>query len=403
MREKISVINKKISVTFEESKLKGISKSTILSTSYRVYKDGLVGIYFHNGPVEDEDGYAKAEKNLVREREYPFELESGVKSVDKREKVEDDLEVRRIAEACMEYLTKTYPDYSYKATVSQEEYESKRSNEAGMDYTVLDACVRVDVGFKHKDSTDLLDGAFDVSMRTFSTEKFKKMADDYLEHFNDLVELPEELIIDQKYYGPVSIFGQLLNGENIALKASLLSDKISEKVFSDKFNLYHDVSDEELWFREFWDGDGCVIEGGKLYLVENGVVKTGYADKKTAKKYQIPHTKTAYTSLTDIPGAGGLSLKIGRSEKTVKELLNGRLAAIPVLSYGGGFNEKGDYNVPVHSSLLFDGEKVLGKLPPFTIVTNLFDMFGDGFIGVGSDDPVYNDKQLLYRAKLGKL
>jgi len=63
---------------------------------------------------------------------------------------------------------------------------------------------------------------------------------------------------------------------------------------------------------------------------------------------------------------------------------------------GGGFADNGDYTMPVHTSLLFDGEKVLGKLPPFTMVSSMFDMFGKDFIGVGSDKPIYNDKQILF-------
>ena len=68
----------------------------------------------------------------------------------------------------------------------------------------------------------------------------------------------------------------------------------------------------------------AVFENDKLLLVENGVPKTGFADKKTAKQYGIPHTGPAYHNFTDVPGPGGLNLRIKRSDKTIKELLNGR-------------------------------------------------------------------------------
>ena len=44
-----------------------------------------------------------------------------------------------------------------------------------------------------------------------------------------------------------------------------------------------------------------------------------------------------------------------------------------------------------------DGEKILGRLPEFKIASTIFDMFGKDFIGVGSDRPIYYDKQLLVR------
>ena len=67
---------------------------------------------------------------------------------------------------------------------------------------------------------------------------------------------------------------------------------------------------------------------------------------------------------------------------------------------GGGFNEKGDYVMPVHHAFLCDGEKFLGSLPPFTLSSNMYDMFGKDFIGVGSDQPVFNDKSVLVKVSV---
>ena len=49
----------------------------------------------------------------------------------------------------------------------------------------------------------------------------------------------------------------------------------------------------------------------------------------------------------------------------MKELLNGRLSVVPVRYSGGGFNEKGEYVMPVQMAYLCDGEKFLGRLPEF--------------------------------------
>ena len=98
-----------------------------------------------------------------------------------------------------------------------------------------------------------------------------------------------------------------------------------------------------------------------------------------------------------------MNLRIERSKKTVKELLDGKYCVIPVRSHGGGFADNGDFAMPVQCALLSDGEKILGKLPPFTMSSNLFDMFGKDFIGVGCDNPIYNDKQILFRVKKGNI
>lgn len=58
--------------------------------------------------------------------------------------------------------------------------------------------------------------------------------------------------------------------------------------------------------------------------------------------------------------------------------------------------------MPVQLGYLCDGERLLGRLPEFTLVSNLFDMFGEDFIGVGCDNPVFHDKSILVRMRLGK-
>ena len=97
-----------------------------------------------------------------------------------------------------------------------------------------------------------------------------------------------------------------------------------------------------------------------------------------------------------------MTLKIGN--KSIKELLNGKLGIIPVQAYGGGFKEKGEYTMPVQIGLLTDGEKILGRVPPFTISTNVFDMFGKDFLGVAKfNKEIFNDKVMLFKCRVGKL
>ena len=383
---------------FKESKLSSFSKESSLETSYRVYRGDMVGIYYHIGIIEDEEGYAKAAMNLVRERPYPFALETGKRARDKREKVLTDQELRTAAESCMKYLTDNYPKFRFEMNFQGTEQDRRTTNSLGMDYRHQDYAVDVHVSFKHEESKDIIDGGFSFSLRTFDETIFRRMADLYLANYEKEASLPEELIIDTQYYGVVGQVGYGLNGEELARGTSLLAGKIGEKVFSEDFTLEHDATDEESWFNTFWDGDGCVFENDKLLLVEKGVLKTGFADKKTAKKYGIAHTGPAYHNFTDVPGPGGLNLRIRRSDKTIKELLNGRYAILPLSSTSSGFNEKGETTMVISRSLLYDGEGIVGRLPEFKVTTSMFDMFGKDFIGVGSDNPItYNDKQILYR------
>lgn len=397
MKEKYTYREIESKVEFKESSVDSFGRRDSLSQSFRVHENGFVGVHYQKGELADDEGFAKARENLSLKRPYPYPLESGARCRDKTERVMSDEELLTLAKSCLAHLCEKYPKFTFSGSFSQYRTEVHWVNENGLDYLNKDCTVGADFCFKHVDSKDINDGWFSYSDRDFKPEKLFKMAEQYLGNFENLVELPDEIIVQKQYYDYTSKLVESLNAEKLALGNSLLSGKIGQKVFADDFTLVHDLSDEECWHNVFWDGEGCVIPGDKRVFIENGVVLCGYSDKRTAEKYGVPHTANAGDNYADIPSIGWLNGRIKRSEKTVRELLDGRPAVIPVQYSGGGFNDKGDYVMPVHLALLSDGENILGKLPPFTLTGNMFDMFGKDFIGVGSDDPIFEDKQILVK------
>lgn len=401
MKEKYMGTETESTVKIEENKIVSFDKNNITYYSFRVGKDGFLGVHYQEGEMSDEEGYAKAEQNLELKRPYAFELETGERHRDKTERVFSDKELMDMTREALEHIHSKYPDFRLDGGIRQRKTLSRQENDRGLNYSNADCSAHADFSFKHKDSKDISDGWFGIGERNFSLEKLYSMADNYLSNFEKEVKLPEEIIIQIQYYGLLGKLQESLDAEKLCLGTSLLTGKLGQKVFSDRFTLCHDVTDKECWHDDFYDGEGIVLPGDKLTYVENGVVLRGYADKRIAKKYGVEHTGSAWRNFTDVPSNGKVILRITRSDKTVKELLDGRLSIVPVRYSGGGFNEKGEYVMPVQMAYLCDGEKFLGRLPEFTLVNNMFDMFGDDFIGVGSDNPVFNDKQILVRMKLG--
>lgn len=400
MKEKLQQHMIFSNVEFEENKIKSFHKSDSTCTSFRVYKNGEAGIHRQVGEISDAEGYAKAEENLCLHRPYPYTLESGKRSRNKIERDYTDKELLDIAKEALARITEKYPRFTLSGSFSMQRSRLSQTNEAGMDYENMDCHVQASFQYKHKDSKNLVDGFFSISERNFSMEKLYEMADNYLGAFEKTTELPEEAILQMQYYNLVGVVSSHLNAELLSLNTSLLAGKIGQQVFSEEFTLVDDVSDEYCWHSPFWDGEGCVKENDKRVFIEKGVPLLGYADKRIAEKYNVPHTGNAGYSYSDIPSNGNVSMQIKRSTKTTKELLAGRLTIVLDNYSGGGFNEKGDYVMPVHHAFLCDGEKFLGSLPPFTISSNMFDMFGKDFIGVGSDQPVFNDKSVLIKVSI---
>lgn len=403
MKEKYTYIGTTSTVKIEENKIVSFDKNNGTTFSFRVGRDGWLGVHYQEGEMPDEEGYARAEQNLERKRPYPFELETGERSRDKTEKVFSDKELLAMAKEALGYLRAKYPDFRLDGQFQQRKTKTGMENERGLKYWNEDCTTDVGISFKHKDSKDISDGWFGFGLRSFELGKLYEMADNYLSNYEKKAELPQEIIIQMQYYSLLGKLQESLDAEKICLGTSLLSGKIGEKIFSEKFTLCHDVSDAECWHNNFFDGEGVTLAGDKLAYVENGVLLRGYSDKKIASKYGVEHTGSAWRNFSDVPSNGNVNFRITRSDQTVKELLGGRLSVVPVQYSGGGFNDKGEYVMPVQTSYLCDGEKFLGRLPEFTMVSNMFEMFGDGFIGVGSDNPVFNDKQILVKMKAGNV
>ena len=401
-RELITIAKDQRSVEIEESKTKSYNKENRTNRSFRVYDGEYAGIQFYQGEIDEDKGYKQAQDNLILKRDYKFKLETGSRHRDKTEREYSDKEFMEIAREAVSYLKTNYPDYIFSGSIKVTKTRTAMQNTLGLDLSNTDNILDIDIAYKHKDSKDITDGWFSIGQRDLDFKKFTDMADNYLKGYRETAKLPEELIIQEQYYGYLSKLTESLEAENLSLGTSLLSGKIGQKVFDSRFTLTHDVSDKETWNTPFFDGEGVTQECDRREYIKNGVIISGYADKRTAQKYSVPHTGSAGINMTDTPYNGFVNFRIERSDKTVKELLGGRLTVVPILAAGGGFNEKGEFVTPVQKAMLCDGEHFLGRLPEFAIKGNMLDIFGKNFIGVGSDDPVFNDKQILMRMEYSR-
>ena len=400
MKEKLSYINTTSTVVFEENKIVSFQKKAAPEYSFRVYRDGFVGIHYQVGEMSDEEGYKRAEQNLALKRPYPYPLATGNRKRNKCERVLSDRELLDIAKEALSHISEKYPQFTLSGSFYQETDTHLRTNDNGLDFENTDSSVHVEISYKHKGSKDIMDGYFEIGQRDFTFEKLYDMADNYLGNFETKVELPEEAILQSQYYGLIGMVKSCLNAESLALGTSLFSGKLGQKLFSEDFTLVDDWSDEECWHHTFWDGEGYVRENDRRVFIDKGVPLLGYSDRRVAEKYNVTYTGNAWNNFSDVPSNGKTNLLIKRSDKTIKELLNGRYTIVLDNASGGGFNEKGEYVMPVHHAFLCDGEKFLGSLPPFTLSSNMYDMFGKDFIGVGSDQPVFNDKSVLVKVSV---
>ena len=182
-----------------------------------------------------------------------------------------------------------------------------------------------------------------------------------------------------------------LHGERFARGSSLLSGRLGEQLFSEKVTIELN-RDPQTTGRPFFDTEGVVLPNDRLAVVEKGKLIKVLTDKRTADAYGLEHTGAAlgdYDDLPSIDGPLGSSLSFRTDSANMKEALQGRPAILSIIASGGAFTANGSFATPVQIAFLFDGERIIGKLPEFAIRSNLFKMLGEDYIGTFDNTNFY--------------
>lgn len=396
--------------TFKETHLKiiqsnidAIMKKKITKSGCRVYEGGCMGVAGTLGEPT-EDTWKQAEANLGNKIPYPFEPEGDKKLVkDYRNKdLEEELFIKEM-ESILEIIKKEYPDYIFSNKVKYIESEIRLQNDKGLDYLSCDKSINLEIVIKHKDSINILDSFLVYEGRELNKEDLLNQMRKTLDGLKNKVNLPENkkiLVAIQPY----ELMGKIinsLNGEHMGNGTSLFNDKLNTKVFNENLSVIQGRG-EELFHTAFFDMEGTVNADDKVVLIEKGVVLNPYTDKKQAKAYGFPLTGAAGGEYDEIPFIGNYPLKIVPGDKTLKELFGGETGIFIYMASGGDYTNEGNYATPVQMSYLTDGENLIGTLPEFNMSGNLFEMFGEDFVGVSKDEPFSGNHILVLRMNVDK-
>jgi len=129
-----------------------------------------------------------------------------------------------------------------------------------------------------------------------------------------------------------------------------------------------------------------VVHDGYCYtLIQDGVLQSPLTDKRISHAYGYPLSGNAYAAYDEIPALAPLPVRPRRSSATLRELLGERPGILVAVSMGGDFTPDGHFAAPVQLAFLFDGERLLGRLPQLQISGSAEEMFGAGFIGASAD------------------
>ena len=391
-KENISIRRIETSIKLQASQINSIRVKDIERNAVRVYKDNKIGISGAVGSSSDEELTKQAIQNLTSNIPYPFELEANKK--DHRDYTEtrySEEELMNITEKIIDSLTKDFDDFIFSESVKSMKIDYKLKNNKGLDLRYQDEYFEMGLIVKAKSSPNLFDTFVGFQGRDLDLEKFLAASKKQLTAERKKVELPKEEKVPVFFTSPDSL-GQFLlrqlNGELYGNKASLFDNKLGEQLFNKKFTLVLN-NDPKTSYSPFFDVEGVTIENDTLPLIENGVLKRVFTDKKNAAKFNLEHTGSASGGYDDIPSLTFTNVRVTTDTKDMHKVLNGKKAILVLVAAGGDFNADGHYATPVQASYLFDGNSILGKLPEFNMNNDLYSMLGKDYIGTFDTDHLY--------------
>lgn len=391
-KEFVTVSEKQTAVRIQNTKINAIRTKDIIKKGVRVYKDGKCGTGGAIGEISEDIITNQAIKNLDTGISYPYDLQSGLtmyKDLKRSHVYEKDL--MEISENILEALRTEFSGFDFSESINFSEISVSFNNTKNLDLIYKDAFFDIGLVIKEKKSANLFDGYLGYTGRKFETKKFLQMSREVLKAYNTPATLPEGEKIPVISMGMSSLkmfLNKSLNGESYASGSSILSKKLGEKIFCEKITI-DQCRDSEKQFTPFFDMEGVVLKGYSTPLIKDGMLANVYTDKRTADKYNLTHTGAASGSYDDIPRIGYVPLRIKTDSTDIKKALGGKMAIFEIISQGGDFTSDGNFAAPVQLSFLYDGEKLIGRLPEFTMRSNIYKMLGEDYIGTFDNPGIY--------------
>lgn len=401
VKEKYISRIKETSINVSQTEIDSIRNKDIEKTGLRIYENGWIGYAGAIGNYDEAELEKRAKDSLKKNIYYPYELEENTKKYEdfSKEIINEDELVSEFEEL-LSILRSEQSDFYFSHKLYLTEYEIKLLNEKGLDLCYRDKLISLGLLFKEKSSINIMDGFVGFQGRKYNRELALQNINEVCNAYKNKVKLPKKDILPVVFATdeplPMRKLLQDLDGNSFGSGSSLLSDKRGKKLFNKNFTLYQNNNPVDT-FSPFFDAEGVVIENYRYNLIQDGVVISPYTDKRTAKKYNLPLTGSAVGEYDSIPTLGPPTLNIAESEKTARELLGGDVGIFVLLAEGGDFTPDGNLGTPVQLAFLFDGEKLIGRLPELNLSSNVFDMFGESFRGVSKDtvSPLSNNKYLI--------
>jgi PmbA protein len=388
-REWYSHRQQEVSLNVVQTEIDSVRKKDVLKTGVRAYDKDQIGVAGAIGGYEAGALEQKAVDALDLGIPYPYDL-----SADRVERVEPESDLPqgpefvREMEEMLAALKDAQPAFSFSNRITVATREVSLRNNCGLELGYRGTQINVDLLIKEKSSANILDAYVSFGGWRYDRAEFLRLANQICHAYQRPADVeagthPVLFVTGDDVYRTKLL--ESLHGLLYATGGSLFSGKLGEKLFDERVNVALTRHPEDEVFGPFFDVEGTVSAGYRADLIRDGVLVAPMTDKRHASKYNLPLTGAAGGDYDSVPTIGRSPTRIAPTGQTIVELLGGQPGILVWMAMGGDFTPDGHFATPVQLSFLYDGEKLVGRLPELNLSSHLYDMLGKDLIGVSTD------------------
>lgn len=396
---KVKILNREVSA-FR-------SKDLSRSGARMFTADGKVISASRLGTISDQDLLAGCEAN----RAIAFAAEGVPTQTLRRqwklsqEKLSGDTALKA-AEEQIQYLVQNLPDFIFSGQVTASTHEITYSNSLGAELQMSYDDYGVSYEFRRKGSPNIADAFFgcNSSLGYAGVENLKWQVELFQAYDQKLDIKPGKhkvlMLADNRSLAKI---GESLSADAYSEGTAIYSNRLGQKIFSDKFS----VSDiryrpERGGLRPF-DCEGTIAPSAQTTLIERGVLKSLISDLKNAKRHGVASTGNGFRSYNSSTKLQFANLAVDPGLRSFREILkDAGQVIVSVIAVGGDLTAQGDFSTPVQLAFLSDGGVIQGRLPAMSMSSHIESMYGGDLLEVASDGVAKNsaDPYLLVNMNL---
>lgn len=374
-----------------ESQSVNIAKNTVnslrcnsdISTSLRIYQNGKIGVAGKIGKA-DEDALLEAAKGkLAQGIPYPCSLAGGKQETDDIKNIIAEGNFVKIASKLITRLDKAFPGFIFFNKINYEKSKTVYTNSAGADYSYSGDCIEFNLAIKDRKLSNITDLFYSARDNYYDEEKVFSDIEHLLTAFSNELPMPEGLPVILEGNSVLYFINDII-AESYMSGAGLFNGKLNEKMFSGDFTLLTDRSPGNRKAIPFFDDEGVINPDYLFKFFDKGIFCGLLATKRSASMFNVPSSGGAFATKPElIPSYGIMGHKVMPTADNISAITD--KAVYVSISSGADITPDGALGMPVQLAFLYEGGKLLGRLPEFTLSGSIFDVLGKGYLGASDN------------------